>query len=67
MTRRIMIAVGMVAMMLNVAPAWAHDDYRIIGTVLKISTGKLDVKRVMSWEIPTSYKLGISERAKFGP
>ena len=45
MTRRIMIAVGIVGMMLSVAPAWAHDDYRIIGTVLKVSAGKLDVKQ----------------------
>lgn len=45
MTRRIMIAVGIVGMMLSVAPAWAHDDYRIIGTVLKVSGGKLDVKQ----------------------
>ena len=40
-----MIAVGVVAMTLSVAPAWAHDDYRIIGTVLKVSAGKLDVKQ----------------------
>ena len=40
-----MIAVGIVGMMLSVAPAWAHDDYRIIGTVLKVSAGKLDVKQ----------------------
>src|SRR5215216_3269643 len=45
MTRRFMIAAGIVAMMLSVTPAWAHDDYRIIGTVLKISAGKLDVKQ----------------------
>ena len=45
MTRRFMIAVGIVAMMLSVTPAWAHDDYRIIGTVLKVSAGKLEVKQ----------------------
>ena len=45
MTRRLMIVIGVVAMMVGVAPAWAHDDYRIIGTVLKVSAGKLDVKQ----------------------
>jgi len=45
MTRRFMIAVGTVAMMLSVVPTWAHDDYRIIGTVLKVSAGTLDVKQ----------------------
>ena len=43
--RRLMIVIGVVAMMLGAAPAWAHDDYRIIGTVLKVSAGKLDVKQ----------------------
>jgi TonB-dependent receptor len=28
-------------------------------------TGKLDVRRVMHWEIPTSYKLGIGNRVTF--
>jgi iron complex outermembrane recepter protein len=28
-------------------------------------TGKLDVKRVMSWEIPTSYKVGVGENVYF--
>lgn len=45
MTRRLMIVIGVVSMMIGVAPAWAHDDYRIIGTVLKVSAGKLDVKQ----------------------
>ena len=45
MTRRLIIVIGVVAMMLGVAPVWAHDDYRIIGTVLKVSAGKLDVKQ----------------------
>ena len=43
--RRLIIVIGVVAMMLGVAPVWAHDDYRIIGTVLKVSAGKLDVKQ----------------------
>jgi len=45
MTRRFMLAVGIVAMMLSVTPAWAHDEYRIIGTVLKVSKDRLDVKQ----------------------
>lgn len=45
MMRRLIIVIGVVAMMLGVAPVWAHDDYRIIGTVLKVSAGKLDVKQ----------------------
>lgn len=45
MTRRFMIVIGVVAMVLSVVPVWAHDDYRIIGTVLKVSAGKLDVKQ----------------------
>ncbi len=45
MMRRLTIVIGVVAMMLGVAPAWAHDDYRIIGTVLKVSAGTLDVKQ----------------------
>lgn len=47
MTRRLTIAIGLVAMLLG-ATAWAHDDYRIIGTVVKVSAGKLDVKQTSS-------------------
>ncbi|MFN8059536.1 MAG: hypothetical protein U0Q12_10250 [Vicinamibacterales bacterium] len=45
MTRRFLIITGVIAMMLWVAPASAHDDYRIIGTVLKVAAGKIDVKQ----------------------
>ena len=45
MMRRLVIVIVVVAMVLGVAPVWAHDDYRIIGTVLKVSAGKLDVKQ----------------------
>jgi hypothetical protein len=45
MMKRLVILIGIVAMVLGVSPAWAHDDYRIIGTVLKVSVGKLDVKQ----------------------
>lgn len=48
MARRLILvggAVVMVAMMFGAAPLWAHDDYRIIGTVLRTSAGRLDVKQ----------------------
>lgn len=45
MTRRFMIVIGVVAMTLAGTSVRAHDDYRIIGTVLKVSAGKLDVKQ----------------------
>jgi hypothetical protein len=45
MTRRHLIGIAIVAMLWNVSPAWAHDDYRIIGTVLKIAAKTLDVKQ----------------------
>ena len=45
MTRRLMIAGVLAALVVGAAPTAAHDDYRIIGTVLKASAGKLDVKQ----------------------
>lgn len=45
MRTRLVMVVGIVAMMLVGVSVWAHDDYRIIGTVLKVSAGKLDVKQ----------------------
>ena len=45
MTRRLVIAVTMAALVLIVPSAWAHEEYRIIGTVLKLSTDRLDVKQ----------------------
>jgi hypothetical protein len=45
MTKRLMIAVTMAALMLTVRSAWAHEEYRIIGTVLKVSTDRLAVKQ----------------------
>jgi hypothetical protein len=35
----------MVTLMLGSTPLRAHDDYRIIGTVLKVSAGKLEVRQ----------------------
>ena len=48
MTRRLMITVGLVGILLNAAPLLAHDDFRIIGTVAKVSEGKLDIKQTKS-------------------
>jgi hypothetical protein len=45
MTRRFMIATALMGLLTAAAPAGAHDEYRIIGTVLKVSAGKLDVKQ----------------------
>ena len=45
MTRRLALTIGIVAILLSVAPLSAHDDFRIIGTVLKVSDGKLDIKQ----------------------
>jgi len=48
MTRRRIITVGIVTLVLSMASLYAHDDFRIIGTVLKVSEGKLDVKQTKS-------------------
>lgn len=45
MKRRLTVMIAAIAMIVGLATVQAHDDYRIIGTVLKVSTGKLDVKQ----------------------
>jgi hypothetical protein len=45
MTRRIAVAMVVFATILVAAPSFAHDEYRIIGTVLKRAAGTLDVKQ----------------------
>ena len=45
MTRRFLVVAVCAAMLLAAVPASAHDDYRIIGTVVKFSSGTLDVKQ----------------------
>ena len=45
MTRRLMIAGVLAGLIVGMAPAAAHDDYRIIGTVAKVSAKTLDVKQ----------------------
>jgi len=45
MTRRLMILGMLAGLVVGAAPAAAHDDYRIIGTVTKITAKTLDVKQ----------------------
>ena len=45
MTRRYMLMVVLVALGFGTTMALAHDDYRIIGTVIKMAPGKLEVKQ----------------------
>lgn len=45
MTRRYVLVLVLAAFGFGPATALAHDDYRIIGTVLKTAPGKLDVKQ----------------------
>ena len=45
MTRRLMIAGVLAGLVVGMAPAAAHDDYRIIGTITKVTANTLDVKQ----------------------
>ncbi len=45
MTRRLMMAGVLVALIAGVARVAAHDDYRVIGTIVKVSAKSLDVKQ----------------------
>ncbi len=45
MTRRLMMAGVLVALIAGVARVAAHDDYRVIGTIVKASAKSLDVKQ----------------------
>jgi hypothetical protein len=44
MTRRFMILGMLVALVVGATPVMAHDDYRIIGTIAKVTETRLDVK-----------------------
>ena len=46
MTRRHMILGLLAALVVGAAPAAAHDDYRIIGTIAKTTAKTLDVKQI---------------------
>ena len=45
MTRRLMILGMLVALVVGAAPVMAHDDYRVIGTIAKVTAKTLDVKQ----------------------
>ena len=45
MTRRLMIAGVLAGFIVGMAPAAAHDDYRIIGTITNVAAKTLDVKQ----------------------
>jgi hypothetical protein len=44
MLRRLML-VTLAALTVSLAPALAHDDYRIIGTITRVTATTLDVKQ----------------------
>jgi hypothetical protein len=45
MTRRHMILGVLAVLVVGTAPAAAHDDYRIIGTIAKVTAKTLDVRQ----------------------
>jgi hypothetical protein len=51
MTRRLMMTMGLATLLAFAAPLAAHDDYRFIGTVVRIPAGKLDVKQTKDGKI----------------
>ena len=50
MKRRTMIVLA-VAFLLTAGTLWAHDDYRIIGTLTKIAGNTIDVKQTKDGKI----------------
>jgi hypothetical protein len=51
MTRRLMIAAGLLTMVAVAAPVRAHNEYRIIGTVVRVAPGRLDVKQTRDGKV----------------
>jgi hypothetical protein len=45
MTRQLIFAGVLAGLIVGTAPAAAHDDYRIIGTITKVTANTLDVKQ----------------------
>lgn len=45
MTRRFMMAAFLAVLVIGTAPMAAHDDYRVIGTITKVTAKTLDVKQ----------------------
>jgi hypothetical protein len=51
MTRRLMVVGVLAALVLGTAAVFAHDDYRIIGTVEKVTSKTIDVKQTKDGKI----------------
>jgi hypothetical protein len=51
MTRRLMMLAALGLFLVSTTPAWAHDEYRIIGTVTKITAKMLDVKQTKDGKV----------------
>jgi hypothetical protein len=51
MTRRLIVAAGLALLTLGMTPAFAHDDYRIIGTIEKVTAKTVDVKQTKDGKI----------------
>ena len=51
MTRRMMIVVFIAAFVIGTTAVFAHDDYRIIGTVEKVTAKTIDVKQTTDGKI----------------
>ena len=51
MTRRLMMAALLAGLVFGTAPVMAHDDYRIIGTIAKVTSKTLDVKQTKDGKI----------------
>ena len=51
MTRRLMVVAVLAMLALGATTATAHDDYRIIGTVEKLTAKTLDVKQTKDGKI----------------
>ena len=45
MTRRLVTIIALAALLISMASLSAHDDYRIIGTIAKVTAKTLDVKQ----------------------
>jgi hypothetical protein len=51
MTRRFMMATIGLALTLSTTAVFAHDDYRIIGTVEKVTAKSIDVKQTKDGKV----------------
>jgi hypothetical protein len=51
MTRRRMVTLALATVLLHVTPLAAHNEYRIIGTVLRVAPRMLEVKQTKDGKI----------------